>query len=1089
MLTDNMLKRLCKPVVLRRAHRIVEGGESIYKRKCRFEEDETILRARVDSQASWDEAHRTMVVLDEAADAITYYECDCRPAHAADSPCDHVAAVVLDFMENPEQYEGHEKRSGLVTSRSVRRLMDSARGLPSVAMPGVPTEIEAGTVCLEATLAYEVGFDVRFRLVGSKGSYALKSIGEFVQAIESREVASYGQRLAFEHVERSFTDQTWDVARFLVRCVQNRRSYALERSVGRQVPGSLSLLPGRELHLSAPELWELLDLYEAVGLQFEDRSVQGVGGDAAHPVRVVESDPVVDVDIVALEDGSGFEFLRSGHVRIVNVGGNALAWDERALYRCSSALAHNVEVLSTLLANPSERMVVSNDDAPAFCVSVLRQLESCAHVRVPEELERMRPRPCVLEFYVDYDARRSLVSLDARATYGEVSIPLFSSRVDGEEDAWPQVVRDFGAEARGREVIRRYFAIQEGRAVAQARGEDLGAIVYEGVAALQEVGTVFAYPAFARLRNTSRPRVRVGLSVRSRLLELDMQLEGVDQDELAGLLESYRRAQAYHQLKDGTVVRMADAELAEAAALADELDLSAKQLGKLQAIPAYKAFVLDALVADDEKDDSFASYVDRVRAYDAQDYQAPASLGDTLRSYQHEGFRWLCGLSDMGLGGILADEMGLGKSVQLIAFLLAHYETRVDDPSLVVCPSSLVYNWLAEFSKFAPGLKVRVVAGTPQEREAIRLERGTDVLITSYDLLRRDIAGYEDKRLWCVALDEAQYIKNPATQAAQAVKALVAQNHVALTGTPVENRLSELWSIFDFLMPGLLGSYGRFRERFERPIVEDESTGAAAHLRDALRPFILRRTKQSVAKDLPEKIEQVVRTHMDADQRRLYDAQVLEVRNQMSSGESFGESKFQILALLTRLRQICCDPKLLYDDCAVRSCKTEAVLTLVERTMDAGEKVLVFSQFTSYLAQIAAELDARGIAHYQIDGSTPSARRLELVDAFNEDETPVFLVSLKAGGTGLNLTGATVVIHADPWWNVAAQNQATDRAHRIGQTRRVTVYKVIAADTIEERIIELQQSKAELADAVVQGDVSSVSLAKLTPEDLEDLLG
>ena len=290
-------------------------------------------------------------------------------------------------------------------------------------------------------------------------------------------------------------------------------------------------------------------------------------------------------------------------------------------------------------------------------------------------------------------------------------------------------------------------------------------------------------------------------------------------------------------------------------------------------------------------------------------------------------------------------------------------------------------------------------------------------------------------------------------------------------------------------MPGLLGSYEHFRERFERPIVEDEDASTAAHLREALRPFILRRSKQDVAADLPEKIEQVVYTHMEHEQRRLYDAQVQEVRNMVAQQDDRpGGGKFQILALLTRLRQICCDPSLLYEGYEERSCKTDAILTLVERAMDAGEKMLVFSQFTSYLSLISSELSKRGVAHYTITGATPSAQRVDLVNAFNQDNTPVFLISLKAGGTGLNLTGATVVVHADPWWNAAAQNQATDRAHRIGQTREVTVYKVIASHSIEERIVELQRSKSELADAVVQGDVNGVSLASLTREDLENLL-
>lgn len=1091
MLSENALKRTCKPVVLRRARRIAESDGSINRRKCRFDEGETVLRARVDSHASWEEAHRTMVVLDETTDAITYFECDCHSARVADTPCDHVIAVIMDYNSRPEAYEGYAEKGRLRTSRNVLRLMEQLTALPPIAPATSPTEIEQGTVRLEATLAYEVGFDVRFRIIGSKGSYALKSIREFVERVEDKEFAEYGKRLAFEHTVRSFAPQAQHVVRFLTRAVQNRRAYAKERVTGRYATGAADLLPTRELHLSAPELWDLLELYQDTGLLFEDRSLLSVGSDAPHMVRIVEGDPQIQICIEPLPDNEGFELLRTNETRVVAVGSGALAWDKATLYRCTRHISRNVELLSTMLSHPEESLVVSNADAPAFCASVLQQLESCAQVEVPARLHELRPQPCKLEFYLDYNAMQALVTCDARATYGDVSLPLIGVKKGASPHEPADVVRDVQTEAHGREVLHRYFVVRDGVVFSKAQGEDLGALVYEGVAALQEIGTVFAFPAFKSLRSKAQPHVRVGLSVRSKLLELDLKLEGLPQDELVGLLESYGDRRTYHQLKDGSIVRVADVSLAEASRVASELGLSAKQMGSTVAVPAYRAMLLDGLVDDDGKDDAFVAYVNRIRTHDMGSFKVPPHLLDVLRPYQTEGFRWLCGLGQMGLGGILADEMGLGKSVQLISFLSANArELRNAGPALIVCPSSLVYNWKAEFAKFAPKLKVSVVAGTPAERQELRDESKAEVFITSYDLLRRDVDDYENRRLWCVALDEAQYIKNPSTQAAQAVKRLDANNHVALTGTPVENRLSELWSIFDFLMPGLLGSYGRFRERFERPIVEDEDPQVAERLREALRPFILRRLKRDVAADLPDKIEQVVRTHMADEQKRLYQAQVQEVRNRVSELEdSPGQGKFQILALLTRLRQICCDPQLLYQNYDAGSCKTDAVVTLVERVADAGEKMLLFSQFTSYLDVLASELRRRGIAHYTIIGETPSAQRVELVNRFNADATPVFLISLKAGGTGLNLTSATVVVHADPWWNAAAQNQATDRAHRIGQTREVTVYKVIVGNTIEERIMELQRTKAELADAVVQGDVSSMSLSSLTKEDLEDLLG
>lgn len=1087
MIQETALKRWCKPVVFRRVQRIVASKGLLSRRTCRFEEGETILKARVDSASSWDEAHRTSAVINEDRQALVDYECDCHSARAGDSPCDHVIALALDYCLHPEDFEGYESKRNVRTSRAISRLIDRGAAALSMVPPSTPTDVRPQSIRLEPTLAYEVGFDVRFRLVGPGGAYALKSLADFTAAMEAHEVVVYGKRLTFRHVASMFEPQSRRLAELIVRGVQNRRAYALERVTARGVSSPIGLASSRDLHLSAPELWELLDICAQGGILFDDRSTPGANV-AIKKMHVAHEDPDIRLNVVSLDDG-GFEVERVSDVRMVVVGSKAVAWNETTIYCCSDTMSRSAAMLAPFVSDPSGPLVFSTKDAGAFCALVLPQLEDVVRIGITPDLDCYRPQPCDLQFYLDFHSHQSIVTCDARAVYGDVVLPLFATRQPADETQH-EVVRNAKAEAAGREVVRRYFEIREGHAISLAKGEQLGMLAYEGVAALQEVGTVFVAPAFDRLRTASVPRIRVGLSVQSNLLDVELKLEGLPAEELSGVLQSYLRKKSYHELGDGSFVRLEDAGLGAAGRVVTELGVNVEQRCERTSMPAYKALMLDGLVEEEDLEESVRSYVNGIRFGDATQREVPQSLGSVLRPYQVEGFAWLSRLCDLGLGGILADEMGLGKSVQLISFLLSWVdESREAGPSLVVCPSSLVYNWLAEFGKFAPELNVRAVVGTPLEREQLRRRQDTDMLITSYDLLRRDVEDYCAMDLWCVALDEAQYIKNPTTQASQAVKALNARFKVALTGTPVENRLSELWSIFDFLMPGLLGSYERFRERYERPILEGD-THSSERLRDAVRPFILRRCKADVASDLPEKIEEVVRAHMGSMQRSLYEAQVLEVRSRVESedGTSLGKDRFQILALLLRLRQICCDPRLLYDGYEEGSCKTETIMTLVERVVDAGEKLLLFSQFTSYLDVLAKELERRGIRYFTITGATPSARRVELVNRFNADDTPVFLISLKAGGTGLNLTGATVVIHADPWWNVAAQNQATDRAHRIGQTREVTVYQVIASGTIEERILDLQRTKAELADAVVQGDVSSASISSLTREDLEELL-
>ena len=367
----------------------------------------------------------------------------------------------------------------------------------------------------------------------------------------------------------------------------------------------------------------------------------------------------------------------------------------------------------------------------------------------------------------------------------------------------------------------------------------------------------------------------------------------------------------------------------------------------------------------------------------------------------------------------------------------------------------------------------------------------TDVVITSYDLLRRDVDDYADCRFALMALDEAQYIKNHATKLAKAVKQITAEHRFALTGTPIENRLSELWSIFDFLMPGLLGTYTKFREKYEQPIMApgSEHSVMADKLQALVGLFIKRRLKKDVLTDLPDKFENVLTVKLEGEQRKLYAAHEQRLRATLTKTKDadFNTKKIRILAEFTLLREICCDPRLVYADAKNASAKLDAICELVSTCMDESKKVLVFSQFTSFLDLIGTRLAEQGVDFYTITGETPKKRRVELVDEFNGNDVPVFLISLKAGNTGLNLVGASVVVHADPWWNAAAQNQATDRAHRIGQTQDVNVYQIVAKDTIEERILKLQEKKSELAQQFTDGTASG-GVGTLSKDDLLDLL-
>jgi len=460
------------------------------------------------------------------------------------------------------------------------------------------------------------------------------------------------------------------------------------------------------------------------------------------------------------------------------------------------------------------------------------------------------------------------------------------------------------------------------------------------------------------------------------------------------------------------------------------------------------------------------------------------SLAEILREYQLVGFDWLTRLAANNLGGILADEMGLGKTVQTLAFLRAH---QGDGPALVVCPTSLVTNWENEARKFTPELKTLVLEGADRAAR-FKSIAVVDMVITSYALLRRDIDTLREIKFSTAVLDEAQHIKNPETQNAQAAYALRANHRFVLTGTPMENSVRDLWSIMNFALPGYLGDRKDFRERYELPIARDSAPDVQRRLSRRLQPFLLRRRKRDVAKDLPEKIEQVVLSSLTSQQRAAYDALLREIQLGLGgSGKNVnaGVQRMKMLTGLLRLRQVCCDLRLVGIDKEEPSAKLDLLDELLEEAIDGEHRVLVFSQFVTMLHLIRERLDKLEIPFCYLDGSTK--QRQEIVDRFQGDSAiPVFLISLKAGGVGLNLSAADTVIHFDPWWNPAVEAQATDRAHRIGQTRVVTAYKLITRDTVEEKILRLQEKKRAAIDAAI--DSEEPLMTGLTTEELEELL-
>ena len=607
----------------------------------------------------------------------------------------------------------------------------------------------------------------------------------------------------------------------------------------------------------------------------------------------------------------------------------------------------------------------------------------------------------------------------------------------------------------------------------------------EDILELHDLGEVYYSESFTGIKHISKNdfkgEIRKG---KYDYFELNFSIKDLEDEEISSILKAFRDNKKYYKLKSGKFLDLEEIELKKFLKLLETLEAEKNQVS----FTKNKGIYLENYL-EEEKLKNFKgrkelkSLKNSLLNLNNTNFKIPESLKGVLRSYQEKGFNWLSTLDYLGFGGILGDEMGLGKTLQTIAFLLS----KKDSKTLIIAPTSLVFNWYNEFKKFAPSLKVAMVNGNPDERESlIKNYQEYDVLITTYNLCKRDLESYKKIYFDYVILDEAQNIKNPSSQNAKSVKKLKSKNRFALTGTPIENSLMELWSIFDFIMPNYLYDENKFITRYHRRLEEDPII--IEELKKLVNPFILRRYKKDVIKELPNKIEKKLVIPMEEEQKKVYLAYSEHVKALIEKkviDDEFKNSKIEILSYITKLRQIAIDPSLVMDKYNGASGKMEAILELVKNSIDEGHKILIFSQFTSALKNISKLFKINDISFNYLDGATPSKERGKLVEDFNKNNTSVFLISLKAGGTGLNLTSADIVIHFDPWWNPAVEDQASDRAHRIGQKNVVEVIKMISEDSIEEKIVNLQEEKRKLIDSIMGEDiVLGENLNSLTEDDI-----
>ncbi len=1062
--------------------------------------EENFIYSEVYSQTGYS-TYEVQIKLNPRNGQYLHAYCECKAFATYSGPCKHCIAVLLEYSEYRDEYEldnriennlieyGTIQKGFTVQPRETSTVFRDVLYPQKATLPNLITHrYEDGSIDIEPYIHdnYGQGVFVDFK-IGEKQKYVIKDIFAFLDRFKYRETYKYGKKLEYTHTRESLTEQGRIYLDFINQwCIQNRGQY--EKVSYTYVKYEMKLQLGYEEVKTLPLRGMLLEnLLESVQSR---RILSQFAYSDKQEIPIYIDEMKYAFYIKGVDEGIELSFddvkIYEGERYYIFVDTDRIGMFDK------SKIEKVIQVMHCAAKERDRTIFIANADVTAFCRNILGDLrEVLREVSEGFDEKDYEYEPLKLKVYIDMP-QKNMVTICPKACYGEEEYNIYNPTQDVEK-------RDLESEAIFAKSVNLYGNAYDNEHCAMVIYEDdnlLYHLLTEGVVKMQEEAEVYASDAIKALQPKYTPKVVLGVAVESGLLSLDVKVEHLTTEEMIEILSKYDKKKKYHRLKNGAFIQMEGSGLDEFSELQQALGLTDKQLKEGRIIlPSYRTFFMDEQLKKGEqlqysRNRAFKQLVRSMKSIEENDYEIPQYLESVLREYQKNGFLWLKTLRENGFGGILADDMGLGKTIQVIAFLASEMEEHKEGYSvLIVTPASLIYNWKSEIEKFAPQLQATMVVGTARERENIILNQSpSEILITSYDLLKRDVKSYEDKKFDVQIIDEAQYIKNAGTQATRAVKSVQSQFRLALTGTPVENRLSELWSIFDYILPGFLYNAKKFKDELETPIVKQSDAKRLERLKKMVTPFILRRRKQDVLKDLPDKVEENRVILLDKEQRKIYDAHVK--RLQMSIGKQseteFNTSKLQILAELTKLRQICCDPRLFLEQYKEESAKLEMCIQLIKNAVEGGHKILLFSQFTTMFEYIQEKLFEEGISFYTLTGATNKEKRAKMVQAFNTDDTSVFCISLKAGGTGLNLTAADIVIHYDPWWNVAVQDQATDRAHRIGQKQVVTVYKLIAKDTIEERIIALQEKKRALADQILEGD--GVANASFSKEELMELL-
>lgn len=1012
---------------------------------------------RIRGTVGWGFTYTAAVEIDRFAERAKA-SCACRDAGVY-GICVHAGALMCRYEDRINEAAGNDPAAE--TFLSIYR--------------NVETPSESGSVHIVPVLTMENGFPRAAFKIGRDKLYMIKGLVSFTESMKYHETVDYGEKFRFTHDENALDERS----RKLYRMIRSYAEALIALEESQPYEGLTYAGDRRELPLSPDSFDVIFDLF--MGERIPSR-------DGGASWQMLINDPKVDVNITDGRDAlrvtidppcTGYESNAYGYV----ISGRTI---------CRVSEGYRQDMLPLILASAGTEeagnaLTFSPKGMSEFCMTVLPRISSHAGAIDTRPIEKYMPEDISVRYLIDMPERGTLTA-QVNFTYGDRFV-----RYGASPEEYPDIRRNTLLEQQATNALTEYFdpPVDDRGIYTLTDEEKIYDLIKNGTDKLEKYGEVFISDRLKNLTSRRAPHPTMKAGVKGGMLELTLDTDEFPAEELDALMRSVREKRRYYRLEDGSFLNLEDGAFTAFTKAADSMGVSAKDLTSGALVPLYKALYLDDALKEDPsvrfiKDPDFRKLLRDFKTVEDSDFVVPEPLDTVLRPYQKTGYRWLRTLDAYGFGGILADDMGLGKTLQVLTYLLSLKRERRGGTSLILCPASVILSWTDEVQKWAPELKVCALTQSASERALmIAAANEFDIVISSYDSFRNDIESHVNMDYYACILDEAQYIKNRETKLNRCVRRVNARMKLALTGTPVENRLAELWNIFEFILPGYLGTYSKFREKYEQPITDADDKVARSTLSKLVSPFVLRRMKTDVLSELPPKTETNCYIQMGEAQRKLYIAYADKLKRMLEGGAGAAD-RMSILAMLTRLRQLCCDPAMFVENYEGGSCKVDECLRMIDELTQSGHRILLFSQFTTMLGKLRGLIEESGITCFTLQGDTPLSERGELVNAFNAGKAQVFLISLKAGGTGLNLTGADTVIHFDPWWNLSAQNQATDRCYRIGQDRAVQVYKLIAADSIEENIVKLQHKKLSLSKVVT--DSADGGIMDLSPEELLELL-